>query len=170
MNKIINPLAELYPGLDFVKFINTKPTLKHLTNTRILNTGFLQVDLIQPISYGQSVLLYGKANTGKTKLALSAAKLFLSAGDNHKVVLACPNPVTNASSLLNYTNSSNTAVYASKYLSSDISQYFTPYFALAHACHLRDQGNHVLLIIDDLLHHGFIERSMFYQYKIVTLT
>ncbi|CAG9321097.1 unnamed protein product [Blepharisma stoltei] len=166
-NTILHPLSPKNEGLDFSKFLNLKPSLKHLPCTKMLTSGFLQVDLMQPLSYGQSVMLHGKSNLGKTKLAMSAAKQFLNAGDNHKVVIANPNPYINASALQAYINSPNSVIYSSKHLSSDISQYFTPYFALAHACYLRDQGNHVFLLINDLLHHTFIERSLFYQYKLM---
>ena len=82
---------------------------------------------------------------------------------NHKVVLSSANP-------LKQRQLANCITYNCGLNSSDVSQYFTPYIALAHASYLRDQGNHVLFILDDLLYHTYKERSLFHTTKIVTTT
>lgn len=147
-------------GHSFKNFLNTKPPLKHMIYSQQLVTGYQQLDICQPISLGQSVLFYGKQNTGKTKLAYQIAEKFVKLPQT-KVVIASPNPIKGKNPL------ENVIYYSSDSESSELSQYLLPFTALAHACALRDQGFDVLFILDDILFHSFKEKSLFYTEKLV---
>ena len=147
-------------GNSIKQFLKTPPPRKHLTCTEQLFTGYQQIDLCQPLSIGQSILLYGKTRKGKTKLAYQTAELFAKR-ENSKVVIVSPNPSKPKNPLPNCIN------YSSPSESSDLSAYLLPYIALSHACSLRDQGHEVLFLIDDIQYHAFKEKSLFPAEKLV---
>lgn len=144
----------------FKAFLNSKPPYKHLLSQNQLHTGYHQIDICKPISLGQTSLFYGSSNKGKIKLAYDTAETFIKS-QNTQVVIASPNP-------LKYKKHIPKAIfYKSEISHSEISQYFIPYIALAHACYLRDKGHHVLFILDDLLFHTYKEKTLFHTGKIV---
>lgn len=147
-------------GQSFQSFLHSKAPYHHLKSIKQLLTGYHQVDVCQPISLGQTVLFYGKANQGQSKLTNETAEKFLKS-PQHKVVICSCSPSKKKKVF------ENSIHYTTDVLSSDVSQCFTPYIALAHAAYLRDQGHHVLFILEDLLHHAYKERSLFHAFKIV---
>lgn len=155
----LTSFAKSSSNYTFQSFLKTRPPYLHIKNNKQLLTGYHQIDLCQPLSYGQSVLFYGKPRQGKTKMAYEISKEFIKHA-NHKVVISSINPFKQQTPTdsINYINNFDT---------SDVSQYFNPFIALAHAVYLRDQGNHVLFIIDDILYHTYKERSTFHPSKIV---
>lgn len=159
---ILSAFAYDASGYSFHKFLQTKPPYKHLYNKKQLITGYHQLDICQPMSLGQTLLFYGQKNQGQTKIAYETAEKFASQ-ENCKVVIASNNP--NKQKVFK-----NSISYVCDYNSSEIAQYFTPFIALAHATFLRDQGFHVLYILDDVLLHAFKEKSLFHYTKIVKST
>lgn len=161
-NAYLTAFPEHATGYSFQDFLSTKPPYSHLKHIKQLITGYHQIDICQPLSLGQSLLFYGKASTGKSKVAYEIAESFLKT-PGHKVVISSSNPIKQK-------NFRSSIGYACDVSTSDVSSYFTPYIALAHAVYLRDQGNHVLFILDDLLFHAYKERSMFHPMRIVMIT
>lgn len=147
-------------GYSFKQFLNTKPPLAHQVYSQQLLSGYMQLDICQPLSLGQFALFCGKSNTGKTKLAYQIAANFAKQ-PGKKVVIASPNPIKSKIPL------ENAVLYTSDPESSEIYQYLLPFAALAHACMLRDQGHDVLFVLDDILFHSIKEKSVFFPEKMV---
>lgn len=143
------------------RFLNQRPPLKHIGGRMWLNTGQVQIDVFTPLSYGQFCIFSGKNQSGKSLIAGNAISQFLKRGENHKVVIVSSNPYENVKKYERYldNNPQNCFIYTPD--TTFPQQYYMPYAALYTACKFRDEGNHVLLVIQDFIHHTYIKNSLF---------
>ena len=148
---------------NLVELLRTKPPHSSALATRQLHTGYCQIDLAQPVAYGQNLLCVGERTSGKLQVAISTAREFVQRED-HVAVFALPNPAKRSAEIEALPR---TFVYGATANSSDVAQYFVSYAALACALALQRENKHVLLVLDDILHHVLLEKSLFAYEKIV---
>jgi F0F1-type ATP synthase alpha subunit len=142
-------------------FLSARPPFRNVGASMWLNTGQSQIDVFTPLAYGHFCIFSGKTNAGKSLIAGNMIGQFLKRGNNHKVVIVSSNPYENIKNYAKYTEKfeENCFIYTPD--STFPSQFFTPYAALYTACKLRDQGNHVLFLVQDIIHHTFIKETLF---------
>lgn len=142
-------------------FLTARPPLRHVGASMWLNTGQSQIDVFTPLAYGHFCIFSGKTNAGKSMIAGNMIGQFLKRGKNHKVVIVSSNPYENIKNYAKYIEQSEENCFIYTPNSTFPSQFFTPYAALYTACKLRDEGNHVLLLLQDIIHHTFIKETLF---------
>jgi len=70
-------MAEAMPKIpNFVREINSEQLI----------SGHMRIDLLRPMTKGNLIVMKGERNTGKTQVAVSIIKNFLSESPDHKAV------------------------------------------------------------------------------------
>ncbi len=120
-------------------------------------TGVSAVDLITPLGRGQRELVLGDRKTGKTRF------LFQIVANHTKSGAVCVYAAIGkkrsdiaqlTESLLKEADSKKTVVVYSTASDPPGLSYLTPYVAMTIAEYFRDQGEHVLVVLDDLSTHA----------------
>lgn len=130
-----------------------------------LHTGVLALDALIPIGKGQRELIIGGLNTGKTSLALD---MIISQKNNTKKVYCIyvtigqkASSVKRLEEILQEQGAmSYTMIIAANASYSAPLQYITPYLAMTIAEYLKDQGEDVLIVFDDLTQHAIAYREI----------
>jgi len=126
-------------------------------------TGIKAIDTMIPIGRGQRELLIGDRQTGKTAVALDA--IINSAGKN-LICIYCAIGQKRSSvaqvvqTLESYGAMAYTIVVAATASEPAPMQYLAPYAACAMGEYFRDNGQHALLIYDDLSKHAASYREI----------
>lgn len=126
-------------------------------------SGVSIVDMMVPLGRGQRELLIGDRQTGKTSFALQT--LMNQAKQDVKCIYACIGKkkadIEYVENFINLHNlRSNTVVVTSGADDPLGNIFLTPYTAMSIAEYFRDQGQHVLIILDDLTTHAKYYREI----------
>jgi F-type H+-transporting ATPase subunit alpha len=164
LGRTINPLG--YPidsgklvKEDIVRAVDITP-LKILERREVekpLQTGVSIVDMVVPLAKGQRELVIGDRKTGKTDFLFRTMVTQATSGAVciYAVIGQKLIDIRKLSEFFKEQNvMKNTLIIASS--SSDPAGliYLTPFTAMTHAEHFRDQGMDVVLILDDMTSHA----------------
>jgi len=128
-----------------------------------LSTGIKAVDALVPIGRGQRELIIGDRQTGKTSVAIDAIInqkdqdvkcVYVAIGQKASTVANIVNTLE-AAGAMSYT----TIVTANASESSAL-QFLAPYAGVTIAEYYRDNGQHALIVYDDLSKHAVAYREM----------
>jgi len=136
-----------------------------------VQTGIKAIDALLPIGRGQRELIIGDRQTGKTAIAVdsminqrnenkkSPAKqklvcIYVAIGQKRSTVLQIVSALTEESAM------SNTIVVAATASESASLQFIAPYAGCAMGEYFRDNGQHALIIYDDLSKQAVAYRQM----------
>ncbi len=131
--------------------------------TKTLHTGANVVDLLLPLAKGQREILAGDRETGKSNFALKLCKTQILEG-NYVVYTAVSKRMEEVKRIHEYfvkqKLEKNLVVVASFPHNSASLISLTPHTGMTIAEYLRDQGNDVLHVIDDLSNHAKAYREL----------
>ena len=128
-----------------------------------LSTGIKAVDALVPIGRGQRELIIGDRQTGKTSVAIDAIInqkdqdvkcVYVAIGQKASTIANVVNTLE-AAGAMSYT----TIVTANASESSAL-QFLAPYAGVTIAEYYRDNGQHALIVYDDLSKHAVAYREM----------
>ena len=128
-----------------------------------LQTGIKAVDSMIPIGRGQRELIIGDRQTGKTSVAIDAIInqkgkdvfcIYVAIGQKQSTVAALVSQLEK-SGAMEYTIVVNASANDSAPL-----QYIAPFAGTAMGEYFRDNGQHALIVYDDLSKHAVAYRSM----------
>jgi len=128
-----------------------------------LNTGVAIADLAVPLGRGQRELIIGDRQTGKTSFAMQVVRTQVSQG---AVCVYCligrrAVEVRRAEETFEkYKITGKSVIVASTSTDTAGLVFLTPYSAMTVAEYFRDQGNDVVLVLDDLLSHANYHREV----------
>lgn len=126
-------------------------------------TGVMAIDAAIPIGRGQRELIIGDRNVGKTALALDIVAAQQS-GDVACVYVVIGQPMSRVLTLKNDLQQAgcleNTVIIAADASASPGIQYLAPYAGASVAEWFRDNGEHALVIYDDLTKHADAYREL----------
>jgi F-type H+-transporting ATPase subunit alpha len=126
-------------------------------------TGIKAIDTMIPIGRGQRELLIGDRQTGKTAVALDA---IINSKGNNLICIYCAIGQKRSSvaqvvqTLESYGAMAYTIVVAATASEPAPMQYIAPYAACAMGEYFRDNGQHALVIYDDLSKHAASYREI----------
>ncbi len=171
MGHTINPLGELLdPSIPFKKpkefrDLDAKPVgiSGRQKITTHLVTGVALLDLMIPLGRGQRELIIGDRKTGKTSMLMTTIKSQVSEN-----VIAIYAVIAKKKSDIKKLQEffvqegimDKIIIVATSSYDSPSLIYQTPYAAMAIAEYFRDQGQHTLLILDDLSTHAKFYREL----------
>lgn len=171
---VINPLGHrllkhhIEPATNHHDFVNyhTDPQTPLLTVrdviTKQLETGVTIVDLTLPLAKGQRELIVGDRKTGKTSFLVATANyqatlgskiIYAAIGKKSSDVLAIYHGLTEQAK-------ENTIIVATTAQDPSSLITITPFTAMALAEYFKDQGEDVLVIMDDLSTHARYYREI----------
>jgi len=136
--------------------------------TEPLLTGYKIIDSMLPIGQGQRELIIGDRQTGKTTIAIDTI-LNQKYRNNEKISMNCVYTAIGQkqSNILNLVNLliSKEAFYYTTIVSATASQsaslqFIAPYTACSIAEYFRDNGEHALIVYDDLTKHAAAYRQL----------
>jgi len=128
-----------------------------------LQTGIKAIDAMIPIGRGQRELIIGDRQTGKTAIAVDTIInqkdkdvicIYVAIGQKNSTVAYV------IKTLEDYGAMDYTVVVAASASDSSSLQYLAPYSGCAMGEHFRDNGQHALLIYDDLSKHAAAYREI----------
>lgn len=170
LGRVVNILGDPIDGKgdinsDTTKYVETKAPgiMTRKSVFEPLNTGLKAIDLLVPIGKGQRELIIGDRQTGKTTVAIDTIInqkgkdvkcIYVAIGQKQSTVARIVK-VLEEKGALEYT----TVVIAS---ASDPAamQYLAPYTGAAIGEYFRDNGEHALIVYDDLSKHAVAYREM----------
>ena len=171
LGNVIDPLGKPLesPSLKFTpleyRLINNAPTgiLTRKAINKPFHTGVSLVDLVIPLGQGQRELIIGDRKTGKTDFLLQAV---LSQAKNNNICIygAIGKRKIDIKTLKEFFTKNNImdriviVASGSDYPPGII--YLTPYTAMTLAEYFRDEGNDVLLVLDDMSTHAKFYREI----------
>jgi F-type H+-transporting ATPase subunit alpha len=128
-----------------------------------LQTGIKAVDAMIPIGRGQRELIIGDRQTGKTSIAIDAV-INQRGLDVYCIYVAIGQKQSTVAALVNQLEQSGAMEYsivvAATANDSAPLQYIAPYAGTAMGEYFRDNGEHALIVYDDLSKHAVAYRSM----------
>lgn len=137
--------------------------LQRETITSPVSTGISVVDIMLPLGKGQKELVIGDRKSGKTSFLLTIAKSQAQQG----LIIVFAAIARKRSSIKRITEffekekvMDKTVVVATTSFDSPGLIYLTPYTAMSIAEYFRDNGQNVLVILDDLSAHAKFYREM----------
>jgi F-type H+/Na+-transporting ATPase subunit alpha len=171
LGKIINPLGEpLDPSVPFTKPSNlrdldAKPTgiSGRQKITGHLETGVSLIDLLIPLGRGQRELIIGDRKTGKTSLLMTTIKKQVGEGII-AIYAAIAKKKSDIKKLQEFFEQEGimdkVIIVATSSYDSPSLIYQTPYAGMAIAEYFREEGQHSILILDDLSTHAKFYREL----------
>jgi F-type H+-transporting ATPase subunit alpha len=168
---VISPLGEpLDPNVTFtkpkeVRDLDAKPIgiSGRQKITTPLATGITLIDLLVPLGRGQRELIIGDRKTGKTSLLMTTIRKQIDEG-NVAIYAAIAKKKSDIKKLQKFFEEQKimdkVIIVATSSYDSPSLIYQTPYAAMAIAEYFRDQGQHTLLILDDLSTHAKFYREL----------
>lgn len=127
-------------------------------------TGVALVDLLLPLGKGQKELVVGDSKSGKTSFLLSSIKNQVERNDAIAIYAGIGKKRSELKKIEEYLKKEKvldkTVMVVSTSYDCPGLIYLTPYSAMAIAEYFRDQGNHVLIIFDDLSTHAKFYREI----------
>jgi F0F1-type ATP synthase alpha subunit len=150
------------------KFSKKKYILKKKTPTQCYS-GYLGIDILQPIMEGDYVVLNGQANTGKSTVARNAIAMHLKHPNNYAVY--CSTEINNCRNLMGIPtyNPSKCLVMHANLSNDSLSSYYSSFKIAESLC---NDNKNVLLVLDDtakLIKHEkeiYLPKSSIVYYKI----
>ena len=137
--------------------------LSRITINKQLETGVPIVDLIMPLGFGQRQLIIGDRKTGKTNFLMQAILTQALAG-NICVYAAIGKKRLDIKEAEDFFRKHNifdrVAIVASGFDDPTGLTHLVPYSAMALSEYFRDEGENVLLILDDLTTHAKFYREI----------
>lgn len=128
-----------------------------------LATGISLIDLLIPLGRGQRELIIGDRKTGKTSVLMTTIKKQVGEGVV-AIYAAIAKKKSDIKKMQEFFESEKimdkVIIVASSSYDSPSLIYQTPYAAMAIAEYFRDQGQHTLLILDDLSTHAKFYREL----------
>lgn len=170
LGKIINPLGESFSEVPIQRpekeqRIDVEPQgMSTRANIKEpLRTGISVIDMMVPIGRGQKELILGDRKTGKTTILMQTIKNQVREG---AIIVygAIAKQKSDIKRLLQYLSdeklSEHVCVVATSSDDSSSLIYLTPYSAVTLGEYFRDQGKHVVVILDDLSAHAKFYREI----------
>ncbi len=131
---------------------------------RPLLTGVSIVDLLVPLGMGQKELVIGDRKTGKTAFAVTTIVNQIKKNNSVVIYAGIARKTHEIKRLYNYFQAEKimdrVIIVASNSQDSPSLIYLTPYAAMTIAEYFRDQGQDVLVILDDLSTHAKFYREI----------
>lgn len=171
LGQIIDPLGNLFTPIKrsveplSYRGINgpAASILSRKTISRQFETGVPIVDLVMPLGFGQRQLIIGDRKTGKTNFLMQA--ILNQASQNNICIYAAIGKrqldIKEAEDFFRKNNIMDKVIIVASGLQDPIGiTYLTPYSAMTIAEHFRDQGQDVLLVLDDLMTHAKFYREI----------
>ncbi|MBX4210031.1 MAG: hypothetical protein K4H23_02530 [Mollicutes bacterium PWAP] len=125
-----------------------------------LETGLFAIDVLIPIGKGQRQLIIGDRRTGKTSITLTTIInnknikfIYVSIGQKNSSISFVKN-------ILEKNNAFKNVTIINVSPSEKLNQYIAPYVGMSMAEGLRDKGEDVVVIFDDLTKHANIYREI----------
>ena len=146
------PIESLAPGV-----VDRQPVKEPL------QTGLKSIDAMIPIGRGQRELIIGDRQTGKTAIAIDTiinqkstgvVCIYVAVGQKRSTVAQV------VKTLADYDVLDNTIVVSASASDPATMQYIAPYSGCAFGEYFRDQGQHALVIYDDLSKHAAAYREI----------
>jgi F-type H+-transporting ATPase subunit alpha len=172
LGTIIDPLGTAYPIVkDFKKPTEEreiyaeagKIDVRAAINKPLL-TGVCIVDLLVPLGMGQKELVIGDRKTGKTSFVLTTMVNQIKNNNCIVIYAGIARKTHEIKRLYEYFQTENimdkVIIVASNSQDSPSLIYLTPYSAMTIAEYFRDQGQDVLVILDDLSTHAKFYREI----------
>lgn len=163
MGNQITPSKQAAPT--FYRLINNPASgiLSRKTITRQMETGVPIVDLIMPLGFGQRELVIGDRKTGKTNFLLQTILSQAKQG-NICIYAAIGKKMLDIKEAEEFFRKNGimdrVVIVCSRYQDPIGITYLVPYSAMAIAEYFRDEGNEVLIVLDDLMTHAKFYREM----------
>ena len=175
LGRVINPLGQAIDGKGPINTNDHLPIERKALGvmarspvSQPLQTGIKAVDSMIPIGRGQRELIIGDRQTGKTAVAIDAIInqknthdgdepvycIYVAIGQKASTVATIVAELE-ANGAMQYT----TVVAASASDAAPL-QYIAPYSGCAMGEHFRDNGQHALIVYDDLSKHAVAYRQM----------
>jgi len=170
LGRVVNALGEAIDGKGEIEALERKLVEEKAPGIMArksvhepLSTGIKAVDALVPIGRGQRELIIGDRQTGKTSVAIDAIInqkdqdvkcIYVAIGQKASTVANIVNTLE-AAGAMSYT----TIVVASASESSAL-QFLAPYTGVTIAEYYRDNGQHALIVYDDLSKHAVAYREM----------
>jgi len=170
LGRVVNALGEAIDGKGEIEAVERKLVEEKAPGIMArksvhepLSTGIKAVDALVPIGRGQRELIIGDRQTGKTSVAIDAIInqkdqdvkcIYVAIGQKASTVANIVNTLE-AAGAMSYT----TIVVASASESSAL-QFLAPYTGVTIAEYYRDNGQHALIVYDDLSKHAVAYREM----------
>lgn len=146
-------------------FKTARPIIQRRASDEQLVTGVTVVDTIFPVVLGQRVAVIGDARTGKSSFLAQIASR--KARQRVCVYVLINKRKADVQNLLRQLDKSggltHSVVIVADVYSSLAQAYLAPYVGCAVAEYLRDEGNDVVVIYDDLTNHAKIYRQIALQ-------
>jgi len=175
LGRVVDGIGNLIDGgesIEFVHYLNVERkapgVITRESVTEPMLTGYKIVDSMLPIGRGQRELIVGDRQTGKTTIAidtiLNQKYINEDSIEVFCVYVACgqkKSSILNIQTLLQHHNASHyTTIVAATAAQSASLQFIAPYTGAAIAEFYRDQGEHALIIYDDLTKHAAAYRQL----------
>jgi F0F1-type ATP synthase alpha subunit len=139
--------------VDLTSRMPKTPLIRELNSEQLLS-GHIRIDLLQPMTKGNFILMKGNRSVGKTTMTESIIKKFLAEDSESKVVYVGMS--TKGKEISEHIQSDRLMTFGVSEDSS-ASYYLAPHLALKVAV----EEKKVLFILDDALLHQTKERSIF---------
>ena len=175
LGRVVNPLGEPLDGKGPIKTKNSLPVerkalgvMQRQPVTQPLQTGLKAIDSMVPIGRGQRELIIGDRQTGKTAVAIDAIINQKSTQDTESPVYCIYVAVGQKASTVativaeleeNGAMEYTTVVTANASESAPL-QFIAPYSGCAMGEFFRDNGQHALIVYDDLSKQATAYRQM----------
>ena len=172
VGRVVNPLGEPLDGKGAIKakargeIENPAPgVLDRRSVHEPLTTGIAAIDAMVPIGRGQRELIIGDRQTGKTAIAIDTMinqtrqnsgviNIYVAIGQKNARIARLVDRLKHEGVL------ANTIIVATSAADAASLQYLAPYAACAMGEYFRDNGQHALIIYDDLSKHATAYREM----------
>ncbi len=172
LGRVVNPLGEPMDGLGEIKTENrglietpAPGVMARQSVSEPLMTGIMAIDTMIPIGRGQRELIIGDRQTGKTAIAVDT--MINQARQNTGVVnvyVAIGQKLSKVARLVERLKEEGvmeqTIVVATSPADPASLLYLAPYAGTAMGEYFRDNGEHALIIYDDLSKHAAAYRQM----------
>jgi len=128
-----------------------------------LVTGIKAIDALVPIGRGQRELIIGDRQTGKTTVAIDA--IINQKGQDVKCIyVAIGQKASNVANIVSSLEAAGameyTTIVTANASESSALQYLAPYAGVTMGEYFRDNGQHCLIVYDDLTKHAVAYREM----------
>ena len=175
LGRVVNPLGQPIDGKGPINSSETLPIERKALGVMArspvnepLQTGIKAIDSMVPIGRGQRELIIGDRQTGKTAVAIDAIinQKYTHETDNpvYCVYVAIGQKASTVASLVSELESQGameyTIVVAANASDPAPMQYIAPYAGCAMGEYFRDNGQHALIVYDDLSKQAVAYRQM----------
>jgi len=175
LGRVVDGIGNLIDGgenINFVESLNVERkapgVITRESVTEPMLTGYKIVDSMLPIGRGQRELIVGDRQTGKTTIAIDTI-LNQRYANEDDIEIYCvyvgigqkKSSILNIQTLLQHHKAAHyTTIVAATAAQSASLQFIAPYTGCAIAEYYRDQGEHALIIYDDLTKHAAAYRQL----------